>query len=47
MAMSAEAQICSLLRQILKQYDAELEQKTINKLEELLGVYLKNKDVTG
>ena len=38
MAMSAEAQICSLLRKMLKQYDAELELQVIKKLEELLGV---------
>ena len=38
MAMSAESQICSLLRQLLKNYAAEVEMQAINKLEELLGV---------
>ena len=38
MAMSAESQICSLLQQLLKNYEEEVEMQAINRIEELLGV---------
>ena len=36
--MSAESQICSLLRQLLKNYEEEVEMQAMNRIAELLGV---------
>ena len=38
MAMSAESQICSLLRKLLKNYEEEVKMQVINRIQELLEV---------
>ena len=38
MAMSKESQICSLLRQLLRNYEEKIEMQAINRIQELLEV---------